>query len=97
MSNSHIQPVRAPNLEVARLEKQISEYERAIDTIASRLRAISWSWVVGSAILVIIPIELWILRMPEGIHGAALIAGPGAVGLALSFIIERLYFLGREF
>ena len=81
---------------VARLEARASQYERVFDKIATWLRTISWTWIIGSAILVIAEIEFLMLQTPDGLGAAALISVPAAVGLVAAFVIQRLYFLGHE-
>ena len=68
------------------------------------LRAIAWLWIVGAAVAYatqldlasVLAAELSGIVALELVGAAAIVVGPGSLGLALSFVIERVSYLASD-
>ena len=68
------------------------------------LRVIAWLWIVGAAVAYatqldlasVLAAELSGIMALEFIGAAAVVVGPGSLGLALSFVIERVSYLASD-
>lgn len=80
------------------------EEEDKFDRIATGLRIIAWLWIVGVVIAYaaqvdlarVLALELTSVMAFELLGAAALAVGPGSIGLALSFVIERISYLTAD-
>jgi hypothetical protein len=80
------------------LEKDI--FER----FATGLRMLAWFWIVGATIAFatqldvasVVALELSTVVAVELLGAAALVVGPGSIGLALSHVIERVSYLTAD-
>jgi hypothetical protein len=77
------------------LEKDIFE------KFATGLRILAWFWIVGATVAFatqldlasVVALELSSVVAFELMGAAALVVGPGSIGLALSHVIERVSYL----
>ena len=68
------------------------------------LRAVAWLWIVGAAVAYatqldfarVLAAELSGIVALELMGAAAGVVGPGSLGLALSFVIERISYLTSD-
>lgn len=80
------------------------EEEDKFDRIATGLRIIAWLWIVGVVVAYaaqvdlasVLALELTSVMAFELLGAAALAVGPGSIGLALSFVIERISYLTAD-
>ncbi|HEU4693117.1 MAG TPA: hypothetical protein VFS23_32365 [Vicinamibacterales bacterium] len=71
---------------------------------ATGLRAIAWLWIVGAAVAYatqldltsVLAAEISGIVAAELLGAAAIVVGPGSLGLALSFVIERISYLAAD-
>jgi hypothetical protein len=71
---------------------------------ATGLRVIAWVWIVGVIVAYaaqvdlasVLALELTSVMAFELLGAAALAVGPGSIGLALSFVIERVSYLTAD-
>lgn len=74
------------------------------ERFATGLRVVAWLWIVGAAVVFagqldlagLVALELSSVVALELLGAAALVAGPGSVGLALSYVIERVSYLTAD-
>ena len=80
------------------------DQENKFDRVATSLRIIAWLWIVGVTVAYfaqvdlasVLALELTSVMAFELLGAAALAVGPGSVGLALSFVIERISYLTSD-
>lgn len=78
--------------------------EDRFDRVATGLRIVAWLWIVGVAVAYaaqvdlasVLALELTSVMALELLGAAALAVGPGSIGLALSFVIERISYLTAD-
>lgn len=74
------------------------------EKFAVGLRAIAWLWIVGAAVAYatqldlasVLAAELSGIVALELMGAAAVVIAPGSLGLALSFVIERVSYLASD-
>ena len=78
--------------------------EDNFDRFATGLRIVAWLWIVGVIVAYaaqvdlasVLALELTSVMALELLGTAALAVGPGSIGLALSFVIERISYLTAD-
>jgi hypothetical protein len=78
--------------------------EDRFDRFATGLRIVAWLWIAGVIVAYaaqvdlasVLALELTSVMALELLGAAALAVGPGSVGLALSFVIERISYLTAD-
>lgn len=79
---------------------EVDRFER----FATRLRVVAWLWILGVTIAYVAKLDLTsVLALElssvvafELLGAAALAVGPASIGLALSFVIERISYLTAD-
>ena len=74
------------------------------ERFATGLRVVAWLWIVGVIVAYaaqldlasVMALELSSVLALELLGAAALAVGPGSIGLALSFVIERVSYLTAD-
>lgn len=66
------------------------------EKLASRLRVSAWLWILLTAVLLALHVDLTTLVAVEVAGLAALVLGPGSLGLGLSFVIDRVSYLAAD-
>ena len=74
------------------------------ERFATGLRIVAWLWIVGVAVAYaaqvdlasVLALELTSVMVFELLGATALAVGPGSLGLALSFVIERISYLSAD-
>jgi hypothetical protein len=75
------------------------------EKFATGLRIFAWLWIAGVTVVLatqldvasVVTLELSTVVALELFGAAALVVGPGSIGLALSHVIERVSYLTADF
>ncbi len=68
----------------------------AFQKLASRLRVTAWLWILLTAAALALHVDLTTLVAVELAGLAAVVLGPGSLGLGLSFVIDRVSYLTAD-